>query len=96
MNKSHLTAKAGTRARSSVAAAPVRQSLLELDDEELVDVRDDDPWMPTAILDEEESDWTDDEEEQRAAGPGFRRQARDFLAPDESELNLLLHGVSYR
>lgn len=96
MNKSHPTTRSGTRARSTVAAASARESLLELDDDEIEEMCDD-PSLPVAILDAEESDWSPDDEDDHGARPSYRREAREFLAPeDESELNLLLHGVSYR
>jgi hypothetical protein len=42
MNKSHVTARSATRARSSVAAARLRQKLLDLDEGEEIEVRESD------------------------------------------------------
>jgi len=91
MNKSQLTAKAP---RSALPVARVHHSLLE-PDVDLDEVRDD-PWQPAAILEYDESDWSDDDTDAHAS-PRYRREAYETLAPEvESELNLLLHGMSYR
>lgn len=61
MNKSHSTARSATRARSSVAAARMRQTFLELDEnDEPADLRDGQQLAP--ILDEDD-DWIGTETE---------------------------------
>ncbi|HZM45400.1 MAG TPA: hypothetical protein VFC14_11255 [Burkholderiales bacterium] len=75
MNKSHAATRSATRTRSSVAAARLRRTLLELDEsDEFVDV----PEAPrmAAILDDDD-DWTETD-------------------TGVTDINLLLHGVSYR
>ena len=76
MNKSHHASKNAARARSSVAAASVRQSLLESDD---LDEAMEAPWMSAISADE--NDW-----------PELESDAHDV----ETEIGLLLHGVSIR
>jgi len=95
MNRTH-TSRAGTRTRSHAVAARIPPALLEPDDE-LEDVLGK-SLMPEDLPetgDAEEGEWT--EAESAPGWRGFRREAHESLAPElESELNLLLHGVSYR
>jgi hypothetical protein len=93
MNKTHISAKTGARTRSSIPAERARQSLLESDEfDDIADAQ----LLPTES-DDEDSDWSEVETGAAHAGSRYRQQADDFLAPDvETEINLLLHGVSYR
>ena len=94
MKKTDHAAKAGARALSPVATAGRRQVFPGRD--VLEDVPEC-PWI-CSEFDDEDSDWPEMEETSTAyAGSGHREQADDLLAPDvETEINLLLRGVSYR
>jgi hypothetical protein len=69
MNKSHVTARSATRARSSAADARMRQTLIELDDIEELDDVGEGPLM-AAIL-EDDDDWTETETEAGAPDINF-------------------------
>ncbi len=92
MKKTDLTAKAGSRALSSIATAGVRQVFPGRDE---LDDAPDSPWMCSEI-DDEASDWPEAEKGAAYAGSGCGEQTDDSLAPDvETEISLLVRGVSY-
>ncbi len=91
MAKTHLTAKTGSPAVSPMDAARVRQSAPKLDQ------APESPLMRSAF-DDEACDWADESGDDAACRwVGYSEQADRLLAPDvETEISLLLHGVSYR